>query len=110
MDVRRHRSQPGSPDTGEAATGGDPDERAGEDGPGAASPDALLVTLDESQLQVLRRVVWSAALFSCRGRRAAEVADRPIGTGARGGRCCTAVRGARTPPESAARSPRSGCS
>jgi ketosteroid isomerase-like protein len=52
---------------------------------------------------------WSAALFSHRGRRAAGPAGRPIGTGARAGHCCTAVRGARTPLGPAVRSPRSGC-
>jgi amino acid transporter len=56
MDVRRHGSQPGSPGTGEAVTGGVPDQRAAEDGPGAPSPDAPLPALDESQLGVLRRV------------------------------------------------------
>ena len=56
MDVRRHGSQPGSPGTGEAATGGVPDRRAAEGGSGAPSPDAPLTTLDESQLGVLRRV------------------------------------------------------
>jgi len=56
MDVRRHRSQPGSPGTRGATNGGDRDDRHGEQGPGAPSPDALLATLDESQLGVLRRV------------------------------------------------------
>jgi amino acid transporter len=70
MDTSRHRSRPGAGEAGED----DRDERHGEQGPGAPSPDAPLATLDESQLDVLRRVgrewgrvcgepeVWRSAL------------------------------------------------
>ncbi len=56
MDVRRHRSEPGSPGTRGATKSGERGERYGERGAGAPSPDALMVTLDESQLTLLRRV------------------------------------------------------
>ncbi|MGA2321367.1 MAG: APC family permease [Solirubrobacteraceae bacterium] len=58
MDVHRDRPDPGSPGAGAAATAGDRDEHQdhGEPDPGPPSPDALLVTLDERQLGVLRRV------------------------------------------------------
>jgi amino acid transporter len=56
MDVRRHRPPPGKPAAGEASAGGERSESDGQEGPGPPSPDAVLVTLDERQLQVLRRV------------------------------------------------------
>lgn len=55
MDDRRH-AQSGSPGTDGAVMGSERDERHDGEGPGAPSPDALLVRLDERQLDVLRRV------------------------------------------------------
>jgi len=52
----RHHFEPGPPGTGEAAKGEDLERRHVGEGPGAPSPDALLVKLDERQLGVLRRV------------------------------------------------------
>jgi amino acid transporter len=56
MDARRHRSESGPPGTGEVAKGEGLHEPHGDEGPGAPSPNALLVKLDERQLGVLRRV------------------------------------------------------
>jgi amino acid transporter len=53
MEVRRHQREPGPPGAG---TSGDRDERHREEDSGPPSPDAVLTTLDASQLGVLRRV------------------------------------------------------
>jgi amino acid transporter len=51
--MQANHRQPGSPGVDAADT---KDEPHGDEGPGAPSPDALLVKLDERQLDVLRRV------------------------------------------------------
>jgi amino acid transporter len=55
MHVGRHRSQPGSPASPGGANGGEGDDR-GEQAPAVPSPDASLPKLDDSQLEVLRKV------------------------------------------------------
>ena len=59
MDVRRRRHQTRKrtkAHVGEAVAGGERDAGDGQHGPGAPSPDATLATLDDRQLDVLRRV------------------------------------------------------
>ena len=68
----------------------------------------------ENIFRLNQNIVGSGAEASAsvghQGTRAAGAAGRPSGTGARAGRCCTEVHGARTPRGLAVRSPRSGCS